>query len=226
MNPQFLEWFGYGASILIVISLMMSSIVKLRWYNLAGAAMMSVYGMLIHAAPVALLNGFIVAIDIYYLCQVYFSRDLFDILQPLPESRYLERFLDFYKTEIQKVVPEFDGIVPDNAMVFFVLRNMVPACLFIAEREADRTLAIKLDFVIPEYRDFKIGHFLFEEKKTFFPSCGFIRLTATATTNIHARYLKRMGFTETDPDGTLRRFEKRLPDQSPNPCPMNCNCKK
>ena len=205
---------------------MMSSIVKLRWYNLCGAALMSVYGLLIHAAPVALLNGFIVAIDIYYLSQVYFSKDLFSILQPMPASRYLGRFIEFHRKEIDRVVPEFDGNVPESAMVFFVLRNMVPACLFIAEPVENRTLQIKLDFVIPEYRDFKIGHFLFEEKKTFFPSCGFTRLTATASTTIHARYLAKMGFTELDPDSDVRQFEKQLPDEGARPCPMDCNCTK
>jgi len=226
MNPQALEWLGYGASALVVISLMMSSIVKLRWYNLAGAALMSVYGLLIHAAPVALLNGFIVAIDIYYLAQVYFSRDLFTILQPRPDSRYLERFLEFHREEISRVVPEFDGTVPENAMVFFVLRNMVPACLFVAEPAQEQTLVIRLDFVIPEYRDFKIGRFLFEEKRTFFPSCGFTRLTATASNPVHARYLTRMGFLEIPGAADIRRFEKNLPDSVPTPCPMDCNCKK
>ncbi len=224
MNMPLAEWIGYGASILVVISLMMSSIVRLRWINLAGAACMTAYGILIHAVPVFLLNGFIVIIDLYYLGQIYFARDYFTILQPRIESRYLKRFLEFHQQEIERHLPEFNGRIPDNAMSFFVLRNMVPACLFVGVPEGDSRLNIILDYVIPEYRDFKIGRFLFEEHRTFFPSCGFTHLVTTAGSNRHAAYLKRMGFTETEADGSARQFEKLLPEETDTPCPMHPDC--
>ena len=63
----FVEVFGYVGSVLIALSLMMSNIVPLRWINLVGAAIFSSYGLVIHAWPVAILNGFIVLIDIYHL---------------------------------------------------------------------------------------------------------------------------------------------------------------
>lgn len=224
MNIPPAEWIGYGASVLIVISLMMSSIVRLRWINLAGAAFMSAYGVLIQAVPVFLLNGFIVIVDLYYLGQIYFTKDYFTILQPRADSRYLNRFLQFHQSDIRQHLPGFDGTIPYNAMIFFVLRNMVPACLFVGIPDGPSRLRIVLDFVIPEYRDFKIGRFLFEEHRTFFPSCGFTHLVATAGSNRHAAYLKRMGFNETPVEGTVRQFEKNLPEQTGTPCPMKQDC--
>ena len=213
------------ASILVVVSLMMSSIVRLRWINLAGAALMSVYGVLIHALPVTLLNLFIVIVDLYYLKQIYFSRNYFDILQPRRASRYLQYFLDFYRSDIQTHMPDFNFELDKEDLSFFVLRNMVPACLFVAKPSGDGNLAIKLDFVIPEYRDFKIGKFLFEEKQTFFPSCGFTTLIATATTRTHADYLKKMGFEPSDDTGGAT-FKKQLPLAPSAPCPLECSCHK
>ena len=37
-NISWLEWVGYVSSVLVAVSLTMSSIKKLRWYNLMGAA--------------------------------------------------------------------------------------------------------------------------------------------------------------------------------------------
>ncbi|WP_108126394.1 YgjV family protein [Saccharospirillum mangrovi] len=68
---QWLEIYGYLGSALIAISLMMGDIRKLRWINLVGASTFSSYGLMIQAWPVALLNGFIVLIDIVHLWQIY-----------------------------------------------------------------------------------------------------------------------------------------------------------
>ncbi|MCA1895522.1 hypothetical protein [Shewanella putrefaciens] len=65
------EWVGYLASVVVAISLMMSNIKKLRWWNLIGAALFVAYGVVIDAYPVALVNFFIVLIDIYYLVKLY-----------------------------------------------------------------------------------------------------------------------------------------------------------
>ena len=46
-----LETFGYLASLLVAVSLMMRSIVRLRWINLTGAACFTAYGILIAAYP-------------------------------------------------------------------------------------------------------------------------------------------------------------------------------
>ena len=62
-----LEGLGYLASVLIAISLMMRSIVRLRWINLVGAVCFTVYDILIAAYPVAALNFAIVLINVYFL---------------------------------------------------------------------------------------------------------------------------------------------------------------
>ena len=65
------EMLGYSASVLVAISLMMQSVVKLRTINLVGAILFSIYGVMIGAFPVAFLNGFIAVANIYYLHQMY-----------------------------------------------------------------------------------------------------------------------------------------------------------
>lgn len=74
MNTYWLEFLGYIASFIILVSLLMSSIVKLRWINLLGSAIFSVYGFLIGALPVAFMNLCISLINIYYLIKIYHKK--------------------------------------------------------------------------------------------------------------------------------------------------------
>ena len=46
-NVSYVEWFGYLGSVIVAVSLTMSSIKKLRWYNFVGAAIFSIYGFVI-----------------------------------------------------------------------------------------------------------------------------------------------------------------------------------
>ncbi|WP_420630531.1 hypothetical protein [Candidatus Leptofilum sp.] len=65
------EMLGYLASVFVAVSLMMRSLVKLRVINLVGALLFTAYGLMIAAYPVAVVNGFIVLVNIYYLQQSY-----------------------------------------------------------------------------------------------------------------------------------------------------------
>ena len=62
-----IEWIGYSASALIVISLIMTSVVKLRVLNTAGCVLFVVYGFIIGAYPIAISNLMIVLINLYHL---------------------------------------------------------------------------------------------------------------------------------------------------------------
>ncbi|MGL6184619.1 MAG: YgjV family protein [Clostridium chrysemydis] len=67
MSSEFMEWIGYAASAMIVISLIMTDIVKLRILNSIGCFIFVVYGCVIKAYPVAIANGLIIFINIYNL---------------------------------------------------------------------------------------------------------------------------------------------------------------
>jgi len=194
MDTQFwFEMVGYAGSVLVAISLMMKSLWRLRLINLVGASFFTVYGLLIGAVPVAGLNVLIVGIDIYYLWQMGRQKDYFHLLEVSHDSRYLKNFVEFYRREIEQFFPSYLFKPKDDQLVLFVLRNMVPAGLLIVRprgEEAD----IFLDFVIPGYRDFRAGRFLFDESAEFFQGHGIQRFISDAGNARHESYLKRMGF--------------------------------
>lgn len=190
-----LEGLGYAASVLVAVSLMMKSLVRLRVINLAGAVLFSLYGFLIHAYPVAFLNGLIAVVDLGYLVQMWRQRDYFTLLQVAHDSEYLRGFVDFHRREIADFIPGY-GYAPDPAHVsVLVLRNMVPAGVLVLE-PAGGDARVLLDFVIPGYRDFGVGRFLFEEQRAWFVQHGIRRLVSAPGRPRHAAYLSRMGFRE------------------------------
>lgn len=192
-TPLFLQVLGYAASVLVAASLMMKSLLRLRVINLAGASLMALYGLLIHAWPVAVLNGTIVLVDVYYLHQMWRQRDYFKLLAVAHDSEYLRGFVEFHRDEIASFIPGY-AYEPDEAHLhLLVLRNMVPAGLVILQPEG-ATARVLLDFVIPGYRDFGVGRFLFEDNAAWFHERGIRRLVSAPGHPRHASYLERMGF--------------------------------
>ena len=202
-----LEIVGYAASVLVAISLMMSSILRLRIINLVGSLAFVAYGVLIRAYPVAVVNLLIVFINLYYLRQMLAAREFFTLLRVKPDSEYLRCFLDFYADEIRRFLPGFSYAPDERQLVFFVLRDMVPAGLFIGESRGDGALRVVLDFVIPQYRDFKTGRYLFQAQAAFFREQGITEIVSEPGSRRHTEYLRRMGFAPADParpDGPYR----------------------
>ncbi len=194
MEINLLTWFGYLASGIIALSMAMNSIVKFRWINVAGALCFSIYGLLIHAFPVTFLNGFIVLVDIYYLTKIYTKKEQFETLKIRNNNRYLLKFLEFHKKEIEAFFPGFSYRPEMNTISFFVLRDMNVAGIFLAHHGENNTLKVGLDYVVPAYRDFKNGHFIYHRLRNKFIEQGFTKVVIPAYSKPYAAYLKKMGF--------------------------------
>jgi hypothetical protein len=206
MDSQVLLWIGYAASAVIALSMTMNSIVKFRWINLVGASTFATYGFLIGAFPVMFLNGFIVSVDIYYLIRIYTKTQLFDTLEVRGDNKYLLKFLEFHKNEIEQFFPGFIYKPEMNTISFFVLRNMAVAGIFLAHREEGNVLKVGLDYVVPEYRDYKNGKYVYDHLKDHFKELGFEKILGYGGTPKHTKYLRKLGFKKNS-EGL---FEKQL----------------
>ncbi|HYC88397.1 MAG TPA: YgjV family protein [Thermoanaerobaculia bacterium] len=203
MNSPALQLLGYAASVLIASSLLMQSIVRLRVLNLAGAATFSLYGFLIGAYPVGLLNLMTVTINIVQLVRLQRRREIFRVLQVRPDTPYLHYFLDFQAEDIRRFFPGFRFDARSD-LALFVLRDLVPAGVLLGTIRGQR-LEIDLDYVVPQYRDLKVGRFLFSDEADFFRRLGIRELVSRAETEAHADYLRRIGFAAGEGGGyTLR----------------------
>lgn len=197
-TPWVYELIGYVASVLVAISLMMSSILKLRVINLAGAVTFTAYGLLIGAYPVAAVNAFIVGVNVYYLRQIRKTDEYFRLLEVDRDDPYLRYFIDFHAAGIRRYLPRFEYRPAPDALAVFVLRDLVPAGLFIGTVREPGVLEVELDFVIPGYRDLRVGRFLFTERADFFHQRGIRRIVSAPGSPEHRDYLVKMGFRPED----------------------------
>ena len=209
------EAVGYVASALIILSITQTSILKLRVIGLAGSLTFLAYSLAIGAYPIAVVNVVAAAIHVWYLRELIRRKDeVFRILHVHPDSRYLRDFLDHYRDEIQgHYQPEFVYRPSPAQVTAFILRDMVPAGLFIGEARDDDTFEVRLDFVIPQYRDFKIGRYVYSSDSGLLAGLEPTCVWADASNSDHAQYLRRMGFTEC-PDRP-GRYEIRLAASAP-----------
>ena len=198
LNIPLLEWIGYVGSVIVAVSLTMSSIKKLRWYNLVGAAIFSFYGFAIGALPVGLLNLFISLADIYYIYKMYSVRESFKSVKVDVTDPYLDYFLDFYQPEIRVFFPFFNKDefkTEKNTFALLLLRNASVAGVFLGTTE-NRKLTVQLDFVTAEYRDLKPGDYIYKKNIKLFKNAGIDQIICETPNKSHLKYLLKMGFVQ------------------------------
>lgn len=194
------ELIGYAASALVAVSLLTSNVLRLRVLNLAGALVFVVYAAMAGVWPVLVVNAFISAIDLWHIVRLKSRADIFRLMPAGAGDPLLSNFLAYYARGIWQFFPEFDLKALKDPKCIFILRNLMPVGLFVYTEEAPE-IRVHLDFVVEDYRDLKSARFLFN--KGLHPETfgGFTCFRAAAGSELHAGYLRRMGFAE-DPAGS------------------------
>ena len=67
----FLEIFGYVGSGLILLSMMMTSVEKLRWFNISGSMISLIYGAIMGTWPVVFLNVGTISINVVQIIRLH-----------------------------------------------------------------------------------------------------------------------------------------------------------
>lgn len=203
------ELVGYLASALVVTSLAMASVVRLRLISLAGSTTFVVYGVLIGSIPIILTNTSIALLNLYFLHREFGrgGRDLGAVIVPR-DSPFLVDFLQSHAGDIARFQPDADV---DSAGPFALVltRDGLPAGVVLGERSGDR-LDIHLDYVLRAYRDSRLGNWLYGDGAAVLRGAGVEQVTARGTSPAHEAYLRRVGFEvgRDETDGVL--FRRRV----------------
>jgi len=199
------ELVGYLASALVVLSLTMTSVVRLRMVSLCGSITFFVYSTMIESVPIMITNGSIAVINVWFLRKEFASggphgRDL-GVSRIRPDSPFLADFVAFHLTDIHRFQPDFRLPIGDDVVTLLLNRDGLPAGLLIGRRSGS-TLTIDLDYVLGPYRDSRLGRWLYGPGAEVFRSDGITELRSAGTTDFHCKYLERVGFraSPADPD--------------------------
>lgn len=190
---MYVEIVGYVASFLIICSLAMTSVVKLRMISLVGSLAYVLYGFMVPAYPVVVANAIIAGLNIYYL--IGFARPDRDLgaVEIDNDSPYLADFLEAFGADIRKFHPHLE-LHPD-AKTWLLTREGLPVGV-LSGRLVDGDLLLDMDYVIPSYRDLRLGKWVFGPGSKVLRDLGVRRVVAADDpTSAYESYLKGLGFT-------------------------------
>lgn len=203
MSDLTLDFLGYVASGLVVLSLAMSSVLKLRILSLIGSTAFLVYGLLIDSIPVALTNGIIMMINIVFLQRLFTHEEAFDVVEVDATSKFLARYLEHHHDDVQKAWPGYRYEPHGEQLRLVVFRDMVPAGVFIASVEDD-VATVEIDFAGPDYRDLRNARVLFGRGRSVLREHGISKVVTQAHSDLQRRFLLRFGF---EPSGNEYALE-------------------
>ncbi|HEY5684046.1 MAG TPA: hypothetical protein VIY70_01610 [Acidimicrobiia bacterium] len=186
------EALGYAASALIAVSLMMTSVLRLRVVNLIGSVAFLVYGVLIGAVPVVVANVVIVVVNLVFLRRLLFVSEAFGVLAVPHDSPVLLRFMDRYSSDMATF---FDPHEPSPGdLCLLVFDDLMPVGLFVGSDDGAARMRVEIDYATPGYRDLGLGRFFYRDRAEELSARGYHSLISDPGTGAHRRYLEHMGF--------------------------------
>ena len=102
-----IEIFGYIGSALVVVSMLMSSIIKLRVINTVGSIISGIYAVIVGAVPLALMNSCLIAINVYNLFKLLKTKQVYDLVDGDVDDAFVTYFLNHYAEDIKVYFPGF-----------------------------------------------------------------------------------------------------------------------
>lgn len=197
MNPILIEALGYVASFIILVSLTMKSIVRLRWINAAGSALFVAFAVLTRSVPTVFMNLGIVAIDLFYVFKMARIRVDYRMVRAERHSAFLEFFYGRHRQEIDSIFGE-EAFGEASHFAWFTVNDEI-AGLFAWKEDSPTECRVLIDYVTSRYRDTKIGRYFFEDRLPEFRERGYETLRYVNVGESHWAYLRKIGFTEDSP---------------------------
>ena len=200
-QKMIIEAIGYIGSGLVVVSMLMSSVVRLRVINMIGSVIFTVYALIIRSYPTALMNLCLVAINIYHLVRLLRISKHWELVEGSISDSYMKFLLSYFREDIARYFPGFslEKLQGKPLRVFEICCDNELAGVFIGSGAGD-SLRMELDYSIPTYRDCSVGTYLLQ----CLPKHGVRELSYDEGIPEHIGYLKKMGFTQ-ESDGSLTK---------------------
>lgn len=210
MLQQITPYFGYLASLCLIIALLVNNDLKFRWYNTLGNVFFITYAIILSAFPVLLTNVILLGINVYYLVKVYRRQENFDMLEFNGDEKLAQKFLQFYQKDIAAYFPDFNPTEMQHNLNFVIIRDLVIANMFSAKIASNGDAVVVLNYTLEKYRDYKVGTYIFEKERDHLIEKGIKRIVYTKVVNKnHRQFLTVMGFKKETVSGA-EHFIKNL----------------
>ncbi|MGH3648215.1 MAG: hypothetical protein ACRDTM_13705 [Micromonosporaceae bacterium] len=196
---DWLSLIGWGGSALVVVSLLQTRILRLRVLNLVGSVVLVGFNAAIAVWPMVGMNVVLAAINagnLWWLLRHAHDDDEYAVIEVTPANAYLRHVLATHAADIARFNPDFDPAdhtAPDDGYAFLVQRGDRTVGVVLAHDAGGGAAQVDLDYVLPKYRDFTPGEFVYRRSDVF-TSHGFNRVLAPPRMRRSRTYLRRVGF--------------------------------
>lgn len=142
------------------------------------------------------MNLGIAGINVYYLWKFYSTDEQFKLIAASVNTEYFDHFISENLADIETQT-SIDELRKANT-AFYMLRDNSIAGVLVGNNNEKGELSILLDYVTPQYRDFKLANYYFVSHPNEIKQRGVNTLIAKAATVEHKNYLFNIGFQVTD----------------------------
>ncbi len=188
------EIVGYVGSLLVLVSLLMSSVKKLRIINSIGSLIFCVYAIVIRSYPTALMNACLVLINIYYLIKLSKNAKNFSIVEISGNDRMLGFFTEKYGSDMEKYFPDYNEALKKSDKAYVEFLDDSFAGINAGRKNGDE-LELLVDYSTPSFRDCSLGKFVYDKLLNEY---GYGKLIYTGNIEKHTAYLNKVGFENVD----------------------------
>jgi hypothetical protein len=185
---------GWGGSALVVLSLLQTRILRLRLLNLVGCVILVGFNAAIGVWPMVGMNAVLGVINIVHLWRLLRHRHdeaEYQVLQVNESDAYLGYVLALHEKDISQFNPGFSRA--GSPYAFLVQHGDRTVGVVLAHDAGDGRAQIDLDYVLPKYRDFTPGEFVYRRSDVF-TGHGFRQVLASPRMRDASPYLNNLGF--------------------------------
>ena len=200
-----LEIIGWLGSAVLVTSLLQTRVMRFRVLNTVSCAVLIGYNALVGVWPMVAMNVVLVGINLWVIARLVRQRHdarAYDVVPIGVDEPLLRHLLDRHRDDISAFNPDLPADVPALAEHAFLVSTgdqVVGVVLSRAGGVAGEQQVV-LDYVLPPFRDFTPGEFVFRKDGPF-AALGTRRIVASPGMAASERYLRAIGFV---PDGDRR----------------------
>lgn len=191
MHNIYLEIFGYIGTALVITSMMMTSVMKLRLINICGGTISAIYSVFYGAWAVVIMNICLIIINIFQIIRQLRHKYDFGHIIVDTNDKSMQYFLSLYEGDIEKFFPDHRWQAQENTEIHMVYTGSEAIGILAGERTGD-TFKIKMDYEVPKYRGTAVEKFLFPILK----NDGINKVTAISPTKAQNNRLIKMGFSD------------------------------
>ena len=187
-----IELIGYCGSALVLVSMLMTSVIRLRVLNLIGSVIFAVYALMIRSYPTAIMNFCLAGINIYHLRRLLMEQKQYDLIPAEARDGYVSFLIQHSEADIRQWFPAFSARNASADLTLLVCCDGNPACVFMGKLTNNGEVEVVLDYAMPVYRDTSVGRFLYR----WLAREGYSSLIFRQNAPMHMPYLKKIGYLQ------------------------------